>query len=608
MALLLPGGAVRGWSGEPQKNIPKDEVLRAQAPRSLKAVPVPRMKGLEPYVADRKALKALGKALFFEEQVGSDARVGCATCHIHAGADARVVNTLNPGANGTFEAGAPMSRVTEDLFPFHKLENPDDRDSKVLHDFDDIVGSQGVRMELFEGLNLGSGVEDGNAHATPDPIFNVHGRNVRQVTGRNSPTTFNAVFLYRMFWDGRANHYFNGRTPFGPRDPAALIWLSDGHGLSQEQVLLPNGALASQAVGPPMSTVEMAFIGRTFTDLGRKLLALRRPLALQEVSPQDSLLGDYADPCGKGLDVSYEELIRQAFKRPLWDASHETPDHEPLIVANFSFFWGVAVAAYEETLVSDEAPYDRWAEGDDCALSPAQKRGLWVFLNQGKCINCHGGALFTNASIEHLFGHDRRDRKAQLIERMPMAKGVALYDSGFYNIGVRPTAEDLGVGGVDPFGNPLSFSRQATSGIFVDPIEYLIDPCKFQSYPCKPVQPGERVAVDGAFKTPTLRNVELTGPYFHNGGQSTLEQVVQFYDRGGDFHDENIANLDPDIEELNLSDQQKADLVAFLLSLTDERVRYERAPFDRPSISLPNGPNLPAVGANGGKRLRPFLK
>ena len=54
-----------------------------------------------------------------------------------------------------------------------------------------------------------------------------------------------------------------------------------------------------------------------------------------------------------------------------------------------------------------------------------------------------------------------------------------------------------------------------------------------------PLQPDERVAVDGTFKTPGLRNVALTAPYFHNGGQATLAQVVEFYDRGGDFRLQN---------------------------------------------------------------------
>ena len=193
--------------------------------------------------------------------------------------------------------------------------------------------------------------------------------------------------------------------------------------------------------------------------------------------------------------------------------------------------------------------------------------------------------------------------------------GIAVYDSGFYNIGVRPTEEDIGVGGIDPFGRPLSLSRRAT--LLADPVRFDIDP---------PAQPGERVAVDGAFKAPILRNVELTGPYFHNGGQETLEQVVQFYDRGGDFADENIDNLDPDIQELGLTDGEKAQVVAFLKALTDERVRIQSAPFDHPQLFIPNGHpgdethvtnrgnglatdafvEIPATGRAGGPALQPF--
>ena len=69
--------------------------------------------------------------------------------------------------------------------------------------------------------------------------------------------------------------------------------------------------------------------------------------------------------------------------------------------------------------------------------------------------------------------------------------------------------------------------------------------------------------MDGAFKVPTLRNIELTAPYMHNGGQLTLEQVVEFYNRGGDFHEMNIQNLDPDIESLDLTVTERAALVSF---------------------------------------------
>ncbi|HET8708502.1 MAG TPA: cytochrome-c peroxidase, partial [Pseudomonadales bacterium] len=111
----------------------------------------------------------------------------------------------------------------------------------------------------------------------------------------------------------------------------------------------------------------------------------------------------------------------------------------------------------------------------------------------------------------------------------------------------------------------------------------------------------QRVAVDGAFKTPGLRNVELTGPYFHNGGVATLRQVVQFYNRGGNFCDFNATDLDPNIKALNLSAQQEQQLVKFLVSLTDPRVKFQMAPFDHPELHLP-ADGLDEVGS---KRLEP---
>jgi cytochrome c peroxidase len=102
-----------------------------------------------------------------------------------------------------------------------------------------------------------------------------------------------------------------------------------------------------------------------------------------------------------------------------------------------------------------------------------------------------------------------------------------------------------------------------------------------------------RIGRFGSFKAAQLREVSLTGPYFHNGGKLTLRQVVDFYTRGGDFpvtnaahRDFNIINLNLDVEA-NLSDPEKAALVDFLLELTDARVRYARAPFDHPEVFVP---------------------
>lgn len=68
----------------------------------------------------------------------------------------------------------------------------------------------------------------------------------------------------------------------------------------------------------------------------------------------------------------------------------------------------------------------------------------------------------------------------------------------------------------------------------------------------------------GAFKTPTLREVARTAPYMHDGTRATLEEVVEFYNRGGNRN----TNLDPELRPLRLTQDEKAALVAFLKSLT----------------------------------------
>jgi cytochrome c peroxidase len=102
-----------------------------------------------------------------------------------------------------------------------------------------------------------------------------------------------------------------------------------------------------------------------------------------------------------------------------------------------------------------------------------------------------------------------------------------------------------------------------------------------------------RVGRMGSFKAPQLRNVELTGPYFHNGGMLTLRQVIDFYTRGGDFpitnaahRDFNLVNMNVEVQS-NLSEAEKVALVDFLLELTDERNRFDRAPFDHPEVIVP---------------------
>jgi cytochrome c peroxidase len=585
---------------------------------SLKAVPIPEPRNLSKFIRDKNAAIALGKALFWDMQTGSDGVQACATCHYHAGADSRSFNTLNPGAaggDGTFQRGAPNYQLKATDFPFHKLADVNNPYSTVLSDFNDIAGSQGVLNATFVSIKLFNRVD--NTTSALDPVFSVDGVNTLKVTGRNTPSVINAAFNYRNFWDGRAQNEFNGVNPFGNRDTGAYVIRATVPNMPQQVQLRPNtnpdldlalenSSLASQAVGPPDNPTEMAAAGRSFQLLGRKLLTLL-PLRQQIVATDDSALGAMSRYPNPGVNTTYEALIMKAFRPEWWDSTRVIQVNSDGSVSslplsswnnssnrflqmeyNFSLYWGIAIQMYESTLVADDSPFDQFMDGNRNALTTQQLEGFTLFSGVANCSSCHAGPELTGASIANVQGN--------FVERMKMGnRGIAAYDTGFYNIGVRPTDDDIGVGGTDPFSYPLSFASLFQT--FSDP--FVIPARQFEGVVAGPIRTDERVAVAGTFKAPSLRNVELTAPYFHNGGTLLLEDVINFYNRGGDFSQTNMNNLDPDIEPLGLSAYQKAALVAFLKGLTDERVRYNRAPFDHPQLTIPNGPALGAVGRNG---------
>ncbi len=148
-----------------------------------------------------------------------------------------------------------------------------------------------------------------------------------------------------------------------------------------------------------------------------------------------------------------------------------------------------AIASFERTILSGNAPYDKFKAGDENALSAAAQRGSKLFFGKANCAACHAGPNFS--------------------------------DFAFHNIGVGMDKDKPDVG---------RFSETQLL--------------------------GDR----GAFKTATLREIARTAPYMHDGSLKTLEDVVDYYDKGG------IANpqLDEAIFPLTLTAEQKADLVTFL--------------------------------------------
>ena len=195
---------------------------------------------------------------------------------------------------------------------------------------------------------------------------------------------------------------------------------------------------------------------------------------------------------------------------------------------------GMAIASYERTLNSANSAFDRWFYmKDQQALSATEKRGFQLFIGKANCSSCHtiskNNALFTDHNNHNTgIGYNDAMNKKNKTQQVQIAPGIYVEVSATLISSVSETkANDLG--------------------------RYEITQ-----------KPENR----WQYKTPTLRNVQLTAPYMHNGTFETLQQVVEFYDRGGIVNE----NLDPLIKPLNLTKREITDLTAFLESLTGDNV------------------------------------
>jgi cytochrome c peroxidase len=191
---------------------------------------------------------------------------------------------------------------------------------------------------------------------------------------------------------------------------------------------------------------------------------------------------------------------------------------------------GKAIEAYERKLVStnfEASPFDRMIAGDDAAMTPAAVRGAKLFIGKAACNECHRGSLFS-------------DYKFHNIGCPQEGQNVPSVDIGRAN-GVKIVKNDL-------FNRAGAFSDQQDSSHIEALVEQDLDL--------------------GSFRTPSLRNVEKTGPYMHNGVYTNMWDVVSHYNFGGGtgaYSGKKEAAISP----LLLTDQEMDDLVEFLRSLSD---------------------------------------
>lgn len=193
-----------------------------------------------------------------------------------------------------------------------------------------------------------------------------------------------------------------------------------------------------------------------------------------------------------------------------------------------------AIASFERTQVAGNSPFDRWFYGgEENAMTTAQKRGYEVFINAGRCVSCHvieqTQALFTDNRF-HNIGVGINDIQKEVPELV----------NKFLEAEYSATEVDVKV---------LSDKRTSELGRFT--VTKDLDDI-------------------GSFKTPTLRNTAVTAPYMHDGSIDLLKDAVKHYNNGGATNKGDPVNdfLSGGVRPLNLTDEQIADLVAFLEALT----------------------------------------
>lgn len=194
----------------------------------------------------------------------------------------------------------------------------------------------------------------------------------------------------------------------------------------------------------------------------------------------------------------------------------------------------MAIASFERTVIAGDSPFDRYNYGGEFdAMSEAQVRGLELFVGRARCVSCH---------------------------RIEQTQALFI-DNRFHNIGVG----FKNIRGIEQ-ETAAAFLKSKRAGANVD-ITVLTEKTMSE---LGRFAVSENITEVGAFKTPTLRNIEKTAPYMHDGSLETLADVVDFYNNGGRLKKSDPLSgfLSGGIRPLDLSESEKQDLVEFMEALT----------------------------------------
>jgi cytochrome c peroxidase len=252
-------------------------------------------------------------------------------------------------------------------------------------------------------------------------------------------------------------------------------------------------------------------------------------------SLEDQAIQPLVNPDEMG-NSSHDQVVKRLAATPAYVTQFQQVFGKPVDIDSLA----KAIAAYERTLVSANAPLDRFLAGDRNALSDSAQRGLTLYRTKARCAVCHN----LNTTFPFLTDGNYRNT------------GVAGNFAGFNELSRLATGATPATAGAVESLNHVTAGRStlARQDGAAELGRFLV---------------SDDALDIGAFRTPSLRNVELTAPYFHDGSAATLADVVRYYNQGGNAN----IHRDWELQAINLTEAEQKDLIEFLKCLTSDEAR-----------------------------------